>query len=158
MNTSQIISIDPANSVDILGITVTPLVTTKDTDGLFGVHEVIVPPGAGIPPHTHPFVEFFFAIEGELTLLLERDGEVHPVTLNANQAGLVPPNALHGFTNSSNKPARLLINSTADLEGFFQEAGIPTASATHLPPSMDDVRRVLAIAQKHGQVFPQLPA
>lgn len=149
---ARLVSVESSAAHDVLGTVVTPLVSNGETGEHFGAFHATVPPGAGIPVHSHPDVELFFVIEGELQLLRESDGE--PVGIPAGHAGFVPAYALHGFVNAGPEEARVLITCTRGLENFLLEAGrLVGATTAQGPPSPEEIERVLAIARKHGQVF-----
>lgn len=141
---------DSSSAFDVLGITVFPLVSNCESDDQFGVFQALIPPGAGIPPHTHPDVELFYVLEGELKILLDGTS----FTAHREQGGFVPWNALHGFLNEGAGTARVLITCTRGLENFLLEAGTPLPHVRPGPPSPDEIARVLGIAAKHGQQFP----
>lgn len=146
----RIVQTDASNAVNILGISVFPLVSNRESDDQFGMFKVLVPPGAGIPPHTHPDVELFYVLDGELNIMLDGGS----FKAGKNQGGFVPSNALHGFLNEGAAAADVLVTCTSGLEDFLLAAGIPLADAQPGPPSPDEVARVLGIAAKFGQQFP----
>jgi mannose-6-phosphate isomerase-like protein (cupin superfamily) len=152
---TRVVSIEATSTREVLGVLVTPVVSNEETGEQFGVFHAVVPPGIGIPVHSHPDVEFFFVLEGELQLLRATGCDTETLTIAVNQAGLVPSNALHGFVNAGPDAVRLLITCTRGLEEFLTAAGRPVdAIASPAPPTLEEVERVLSIARKHGQVFP----
>jgi quercetin dioxygenase-like cupin family protein len=152
ISTSRVrfVEADASSALHVLGITVFPLVSNRESDDQFGLFHALVPPGVGIPPHTHPDVELFYVLDGELKILL--DGASR--TVRKDQGGFVPSNALHGFLNEGDETARVLITCTRGLESFLLEAGTPLSRVQSGPPSPDEIARVLGIAAKHGQQFP----
>lgn len=65
----------------------------------------------------------------------------------------MPVGTLHSFKNESDKTARMLISvAPAGLEKMFFEFGVPLpeGSTTALPPTKDEIERLLAVAPKHG--------
>src|SRR6202008_4849698 len=59
---------------NVLGNSITELVTRKETTGNYYVFEVVTPPGHGIPPHVHDREdELIYVTEGEYGVML--DGE-----------------------------------------------------------------------------------
>ena len=70
------------------------------------LHVSEIGPGAqSHPPHTHPGVEAFYVLEGEVTL--EIDGERY--TLRANEAAVIDPTKLHGLVNMGASPMRYVV-------------------------------------------------
>ncbi len=150
----RLVSIEAAPSYDLLGITVTPLVANAETSEHFGLFYAQVPPGAGIPVHSHPDVELFFVLEGELAIIRRVGAEPEQFTASANQGGLIPINAPHGFLNTGSVTARVLLTCTKNLECFFLEAGRPLEEVQERTvPSREEIQRVLEIAHKWGQNF-----
>ncbi|AFL89938.1 cupin domain-containing protein [Terriglobus roseus DSM 18391] len=151
---ARLVEADPLSSMEVLGVTVTPLVSSGETDGQFALFQALVPHNVGIPVHSHPDVEFFYVLEGSLTVLRQTDDVIESFQIGARQGGFVPSNALHGFVNSNPETAHVLIACTSGLEAFLSEAGTPLGeSAPRIPPNGAEIERVLAIARKHGQVF-----
>jgi quercetin dioxygenase-like cupin family protein len=63
-----------------------------------------IEPGGALPAHTHPAEESFFVLEGEGLVIV--NGESHPI--QAEMALLASTGDVHGFTNNSNRPLRVL--------------------------------------------------
>jgi quercetin dioxygenase-like cupin family protein len=128
---------DQAQSLPHLGVvgdTYTILLSGKDTDGRYGLIDMLVPPGGGPPPHLHDFEESFTVVEGEI----EATFRGKKVVVRAGETIHIPANAPHFFINASQKPARLLcICSPPGLEELFLEIGVPVASRTTPPPKPD---------------------
>ncbi|TDC81870.1 cupin domain-containing protein [Actinomadura sp. 7K507] len=105
---------------------------------LASTFEVVVPPGFDVGAHTHQRShEFFYVLEGELTLLAfepaERtedhwqdwksaDGD-RIVRAGPGSCMFVPPGCPHAFTNATGEPARMLFQSypAPDHEQYFEE-------------------------------------
>ena len=65
----------------------------------------------------------------------------------------MPVGTPHSFKNESNKPAKMLtLVAPAGLEKMFMEIGVPLAegATTALPPTRQDVEKLLAVAPKYG--------
>ena len=62
----RFIECDPSSALDVLGITLFPLVSNGESNDQFGLFHALIPPGVGIPLHSHPDVELFYLLEGEL--------------------------------------------------------------------------------------------
>lgn len=65
----------------------------------------------------------------------------------------MPVGSLHSFKNESDRPARMLISvAPAGLERMFFECGVPLAegTTTALPPTKDEIDKLLAIAPGYG--------
>src|SRR5216117_100834 len=126
------------------------LVTGDDTNGKYALWEAIVPPGGGPPPHVHSREEEgFYIIEGEITFQIGEKRVVASVGMFAN----MPVGTPHSFRNESGKPAKMLISvAPAGLERMFFEVGVPLPEGvtTALPPTKDEIEKLLAVAPRYG--------
>src|SRR5947208_11613163 len=126
------------------------LATGDDTNGKYAMWEAIVPPGGGPPPHVHSREEEgFFILEGEITLHIGEKRIVATAGMFAN----MPVGTPHSFKNESNRPAKMLISvAPAGLKKMFFEFGVPLpdGSMAALPPTREEIEKLLAIAPKYG--------
>ena len=120
--------------IGLVGDTYTILVAGKDTQGRYCLIDMHIPPGGGPPPHRHDFEEMFSVLEGEI----EASFRGKKTIIRSGETINIPANAPHQFQNKSGKPARLLcVCSPAGQEEFFREVGVPVATRTTPPPSLD---------------------
>jgi mannose-6-phosphate isomerase-like protein (cupin superfamily) len=137
-------------TVAVVGDVYRFLAMGDETDGKYALWVAIVPPGGGPPPHVHSReVEGFYILEGTITVMVgERRLEATPgMFVN------MPVGTPHGFKNESNQPARMLISvAPAGLEKMFFEFGVPLpeGSTTALPPSREEIEKLLAVAPRYG--------
>ena len=126
------------------------LATGEDTNGKYAMWEAIVPPGGGPPPHVHsPEEEGFYVLDGEVTVHIGDKRVVATAGMFAN----MPVGTPHSFKNESSKPAKMLISvAPAGLEQMFFEVGVPLAegATTALPPTKEEIEKLLAIAPRYG--------
>jgi len=126
------------------------LATGEDTNGRYAIWEAIVPPGGGPPPHVHSREEEgFYVLEGEITFTVNGERLVATAGTFAN----MPVGTPHSFKNESDKPVKMLLSVTpAGLEQMFFEVGVPLAEGdtTALPPTKDEIDRLLAVAPSYG--------
>jgi quercetin dioxygenase-like cupin family protein len=126
------------------------LATGDHTNGKYAMWEALVPPGGGPPPHVHSREEEgFFILEGEITFTVNGEKIVAKAGTFAN----MPVGTPHSFKNESDRPARLLISvAPAGLEQMFFECGVPLAegATTALPPTKDEIEKLLAVAPRYG--------
>src|SRR5580658_3374056 len=126
------------------------LATGADTNGTYAIWEAIVPPGGGPPPHVHSREEEgFYVLEGEITFLV---GETR-IVARAGTFANMPVGTPHSFKNESSRPAKVLLSvAPAGLEQMFFEVGVPLAegATTALPPTKEEIERLLAIAPSYG--------
>ena len=137
-------------TVAVVGDVYRFLATGEDTGGRYALWEAVVPPGGGPPPHVHSREEEgFYVLEGEITFTVEEKRLVASAGMFAN----MPVGTLHSFKNEGKQPARMLISvAPAGLEQMFFEFGVPLpeGSTTALPPTKEEIERLLAVAPKYG--------
>ncbi len=137
-------------TVAVVGDVYRFLATGEDTNGKYALWEALVPPGGGPPPHVHSREEEgFYVLEGEITFTVNGERIVAAAGTFAN----MPVGTPHSFKNESAKPARMLISvAPAGLEKMFFEVGVPLAegATTALPPSKEEIEKLLAVAPRYG--------
>ena len=137
-------------TVAVVGDVYRFLATGEDTNGKYAMWEAIVPPGGGPPPHVHSREEEgFYVLEGEITFTINGERVVATAGMFAN----MPVGTPHSFKNESGKPAKMLISvAPAGLEQMFFEVGVPLAegATTALPPTKEEIEKLLAIAPRYG--------
>ena len=133
------------------------LATGEDTNEKYAQWEAIVPPGGGPPPHVHSREEEgFYVLEGEITLTIGDKRLVASSGMVAN----IPVGTTHSFKNGSSKAAKMLISvARAGLEKVFFAFGVPLqdGSTTALPPTKEEIEKLLAVAPSYG-IEIKLPA
>lgn len=126
------------------------LATGEETNGKYALWEAIVPPGGGPPPHVHSREEEgFYILEGAITI---QSGEVR-IVATAGMFANMPVGTPHSFKNETDRPAKMLISvSPAGLEQMFFEVGVPVAQGATiaLPPTKEEIEKLLAAAPKYG--------
>jgi glyoxylate utilization-related uncharacterized protein len=93
--------------------------------------------------------EGFYILEGEITIQIGDERIVARAGTFAN----MPIGSLHSFKNESKQTAKMLISvAPAGLEQMFFETAVPLAegATTALPPTNDEIERLLAVAPKYG--------
>ena len=131
--------------------------TGEVTNGKYALWEAIVPPGGGPPPHVHSREEEgFYVLEGEITFTIGEERLMASAGMFAN----MPVGTTHSFKNESSKPAKMLISiAPGGLEKMFFEFGVPLqeGSTTALPPTKEEIEKLLAVAPSYG-IEIKLPA
>jgi quercetin dioxygenase-like cupin family protein len=137
-------------TVSLVGDVYRFLATGEDTNGKYAVIEALVGPGGGPPPHVHSREdEGFYVLEGEITFTVNGERVMATAGMFAN----MPVGTPHSFKNESDKPAKMLVSVVpAGLEKMFMEIGVPLVegATTALPPTREDIEKLLAIAPKYG--------
>jgi quercetin dioxygenase-like cupin family protein len=126
------------------------LATGEETNGKYALWEALVPPGGGPPPHVHSREEEgFYVLEGEITFTVNGERIVGKAGIFAN----MPVGTPHSFKNEGSQPARMLISvAPAGLEKMFFEFGVPLpeGSTTALPPTKEEIEKLLEVAPRYG--------
>lgn len=129
------------------------IISGQQTNGNYAVIEMLVPPGGGPPPHSHPNTqEMFHILEGEVEFKTEAGKQI------VGKDGFVNipfGGAIHCFKNTSEKYARLLCTVVpAGLEDLFEEIGSPVSPGQTVPvPELTEERKefLKGIDEKYGQ-------
>ena len=151
MSRHPVINTPPqGRTIAVVGDVYRFLATSEDTNGKYALWEALVPPGGGPPLHVHSREEEgFFILEGEITFTINGERVVATAGMFAN----MPVGTPHSFKNESDKPARMLISvAPAGLEQMFFEVGVPLAegATTALPPTKEEIEKLLATAPRYG--------
>lgn len=136
-------SADRRRSVTVFGsIEIVYRAVSEDTDGVYSLFEITVPPGQGPPPHVHSREdESWYVLDGVFDIQL---GE-QSFTATPGWFGLGPRDVPHGIKAAGASPAKMLMIVTpAGFERFFDEL----AELTESPPY--DFDRVRALFEKYG--------
>jgi quercetin dioxygenase-like cupin family protein len=137
--------------IGLVGDTYTILLSGADTGGRFCLIDMYVPPQGGPGPHRHDFEETFIVLEGEIEAAFRGNRSI----VRAGSTLHIPANAPHQFRNVSSQPARLLcICSPSGTEDFFREVGVPVATRTMPPPSLDPAA-MAAFLEKAASLAPK---
>jgi quercetin dioxygenase-like cupin family protein len=127
-----------------------------ETAGHLGLLHFAIPPGGGPIPHIHHREEeIFVVLRGHLSLYA--DGlRTHA---SPGQVICLPRGLPHGFHNLTSEPAEMLcLLAPGGGERFFVEAGRPAQDGEVPAPDPAELRRILAVATRHGvEMRPDIP-
>jgi quercetin dioxygenase-like cupin family protein len=112
-----------------------------------GMFELLVPPGARVPPpHSHSNnEEILYVLEG--TLRYSVDGEIRD--LKAGERMYTPRGSVHAFSNPHDSSARALIILTPDIGAQYFRDVAEVAGA----PGGPDPARMAAVMTRYGLVL-----
>lgn len=151
------VSEDQGQHLSLVGDTYRIIVSGQQTDGVYAVIDMLVPPGGGPGPHSHANIEeTFYVVDGEI----EFKTEAGSYTAKKGAFVYIPKGGeVHSFKNISNSMAHLLCTVIpAGLDEFFKEIGKPVEAGTFLSrPELneEELKKLKTIAEKHGQrLFP----
>lgn len=140
---------DQAEKFAVAGDVYALLAKGDETDGAFSLIEASVPVGGGPPPHRQSDTELFYVLEGEVTFTVAGEATV----AGPGTYVRVEPGVVHAFTNKSQAPARMLIQTMpAGLDAYFAEVGTPWQSMDRAPdpPTPEHLALLKATAPKYG--------
>jgi quercetin dioxygenase-like cupin family protein len=132
-----------------LGVLATIKSSAATTGGAVAVIEHLAPRGAGSPLHVHSREdEWFYVIEGELTLWVDGETIVAP----AGSFVFGPKGIPHTFIVSSEEARFLLVTEPAGFEQFMRAVGEPAPRLEIPPPATEppDVAALTAAAAGFG--------
>ena len=126
-------------------------IPAEQTDGMFGLVELLGRPGDQPPLHVHHDEdEGFHVVSGELTLWA---GDAAPVVIGPGECLVAPRGIPHTYRVTSSEHARWFASSTpARFTRFVAAFGEPT-EATELPAQPagpPDLERLVALAAEQG--------
>jgi mannose-6-phosphate isomerase-like protein (cupin superfamily) len=142
---------DEGEAFWLLGMLETIKIGRADTNGRYGLIEILTPPGLGSPWHVHPEEdEWFHVLDGNLTVYV---GDTR-LDMTAGGFAFGPKGVPHTFFGAGPDPTRLLVGfAPMQFEGFLREVGQP-APARVLPPPQEgpppDFEKLAPIAKRNG--------
>ena len=112
--------------------------TGEDTGYATSFYEMDLPPGKGIPLHSHPYAEVFYVVMGHTDFLrVDEQGQEEWVRCGPGDTLVAPMNALHAFHNRTDEPSRFISSSVYYHEVFF-ETYAPTVDINDpVPPKKE---------------------
>lgn len=142
-----------------MGDVIAIMVTGKDTQGVYSVIEITVPPQHGIPVHIHHHEdEGFYVLEGKFSY---KYGAQTITDAKKGSFTYLKKNIPHNFKNESDSQGKLLsVITPPGFENFFKELGVQIddpSSFSPPPPSPPDLKKFAAIAKKYEWELISLP-
>jgi mannose-6-phosphate isomerase-like protein (cupin superfamily) len=137
-------------AIDVLGAPHVFKAASAETGNSFCCTEARIPPGFGVPPHTHTREdEAFYVLAGEITF--DSGDRPAPLRLGAGSFFFAPRGVAHSFRNDGKVEARILVLClpAAGMERMFVEMDAAGRRSARTP-AMDEV---VAIAARAGVVI-----
>ena len=156
MSNNVHVSVDQRQTSTFLGMDNHVLLGTGQTDGLVGLVDVSIQPGAGAPMHTNIREALvWYGIEG--SIVVETEGG--RTALAPGDAMFLPKGRTHAFANPTDRPARaLLVCLPAGLEAFLLELSGKLPSEVPAGPPGPEVIETLATTAARYDVIVHAPA
>ena len=122
---------DEGEAFWLLGMLQTIKIGRDDTDGRYGMAEIVVPEGIGSPWHVHPEEdEWFYILEGSMTFWVADT----QLSLKAGSFAFGPKGVPHTFYAEAGGARALVGFAPMQFEGFQREAGEPAPERVLPPP------------------------
>lgn len=146
----KLIKFNDRRMIETSGDICTFMIIGEESDNAYALMESIISPGGGPPPHIqHRNEEGFYVLEGELVFTVAGEQIVATTGDFVN----IPKGVVHGFTNKTDKAARILVVMSPSVEEYYLlEVGHPIKDIhAPLPPTTpEDVKKYLDVAPKYG--------
>jgi quercetin dioxygenase-like cupin family protein len=139
--------------ISVVGDTYRIVIGGEQTNGVYVLIDMLIPPQGGPPPHSHAtFQEAFYIIDGQIEVITK---EKKYSVIKGSYVNIPFNGPVHKFTNKTDKTAHILCLITpAGMEKMFKEIGKPVSADTFLPPpqmTQEEQKEVQSIAEKYGQ-------
>ncbi len=143
-------NVDTAESFEVLGSVATVLARADETDDTYELFVGDFPAGFALPPHRHPWAEWYFVLEGTLHVTVGR----HTEALTTGGFATIPPRAVHALATGDHSVRVLLWTADSDALTMFDDM------AEHLPagpPTEELLPQIAELTAKYGleMVLPQ---
>ena len=147
----KVISSHDGPTYRVGGQLVTCIARASDTNGVYSLFETHTAPGQGTGLYRQQYEdESFWVLEGTYSFVVSSE----QFMLAAGSYMYVPRRTRHGYANSGDGLARMLVLATpgAVCERFIAEAGARATGqdSSGQPGEQVDVSRLLSVAQKYG--------
>lgn len=141
-------------ALNVLGSPYVFKATSAETNNSFCCIEATIPPGSGVPPHTHEREdEAFYVLSGEI--ILDSADQSAPLRLGAGSFFFGPRGRQHAFRNEGSVDARMLVFCMpgTGIEHMFRDMDAVGRSSSG-PPAMEEI---FAIAARAGVAIASPP-
>ena len=145
---------------DVAGVKFLWKAKGEDTQFAFTIVEQTLRTGEGVPPHSHPYTEFFYVLEG--VVVFQRIGATGAAARTdqtelrcaAGDAVVVPAGVIHTFSNAEAADARILGVSNYKHQQFFDGVQAADAAAPFGPmPPGEAMAKIAEIGLMHSMIF-----
>lgn len=130
------------------GARIEPL--TPSSEDAYCVMRGTIPPGGGVPLHSHADAESLYLLSGEVEALLQTTGGLEWQRLRPGDFIHIPAEAKHAWRNHSNEPTFALITCTAKLGRALREMAQFTRENGTQFPSPEAMQRIVEISERYG--------
>lgn len=140
-----VVSLDKAPApLRMVGERITVLASGEQTAS-YEIFRQTGPAGSGPPPHSHPWDEAFYVLDGQVVFGIE---DQHDLVADVGTLVHVPGSSTHWFRFGPEGGEMLSITSRAGASAFFTEVD------REVSPTTPDLGALVAIATAHGLAIP----
>jgi quercetin dioxygenase-like cupin family protein len=130
-----------------VGDTIRVLASASETGGAFESFTIDGPRGSGPPPHSHPWHELYYVLEGELDTIV--DGAT--TRSGAGDVVWVPAGSTHTFSVASDGARFLMVSSGGRASSLFADLH---ANVDPGPPTDASLPMLIEVAKRNGLSSP----
>lgn len=117
------------------------VLASSEQTGSYEIFRQSGPEGVGPPPHSHPWDEAFYVVEGDVIFSA---GELHDVTASPGTLVHIPGNTTHWFRFGEGGGVMISMTSGAGASAFFTEID------AEISPTDPDFGALIGIAVANG--------
>ena len=123
---------------------------SPSTEDAYCVIKATIPPGGGVPLHSHTDAESFYVLSGEAESLVQTTSGLEWQELRPGDFIHIPAGTKHAWRNRSSRPMSTLLICTAKLGRALQEMGqLMSEGGTHIA-SQARIQRLVEIFERYG--------
>lgn len=122
--------------LNVIGDAITPLVTSADGAG-FELFDLIGPAESGPPPHSHPWDELYYVLDGRVAVMI--DGTEHVV--DAGHVVNIPSDTLHAYRIISGSARFLVLTTPGGAGAFFADVDANVGPMPQGVPALAEVAK-----------------
>jgi quercetin dioxygenase-like cupin family protein len=129
-----------SETLRVAGDSVRVLAAAASTENRYEAFEISALENSGPPPHTHAWRELYYVMSGEIELSVNST----TMRLGAGSVSYIPEGAVHTHRIASPNARYVLVADPGGVAACFREIDQETHG------SIDDLPKILSIAQRHG--------
>lgn len=145
---TQIVKDGQRTVLDLRGNSLEPL--SPSAEDAYCVMKGTIPPGSGVPLHSHADAESFYVLSGEAEALMQTASGMEWQRVGPGDFIHILPGAKHAWRNGSSEPMSALVTCTAKLGRALREMAQPTSEDAMQFPSPAATRRLVEISERYG--------
>lgn len=122
--------------LNVIGDAITPLITDADGVG-FELFDLEGPAGSGPPPHSHPWIEMYYVLDGQVAVTIENAEHL----VERGHVVNVPAGVLHAYRITSDTARFLVVTSPEGAGAFFSDVDANVSAMPESAPTLIEVAK-----------------